>query len=93
MKREPLLSKDIPSKVLTAIKQMRKACTHTVTHDVLNYDEYGQALRQLREDADISLNDMARRIGRSPAFVSDCELGRRRFNLADQIKFITECKP
>lgn len=91
MKREPLLSGDIPPKVLTAIKQMRKACTHTITHDVLDLDEYGLALRKLREDTDISLSEMARRIKRSPAFVSDCELGRRRMNLADQIKYLEHC--
>lgn len=91
MKREPLLSKDIPPKVLTAIKQMRKACTHTVTHDVMDYYEFGAALRKLREDAGISLRGMASMIKRSAPFVSDCELGRRRFNLADQIRYIQHC--
>src|SRR6516225_8151613 len=37
----------------------------------------GQRLRQLRDKADLSLRELAKRIGISSPFLSDIELGRR----------------
>ena len=37
----------------------------------------GQRLRELRDRADLSLRELAKRIGISSAFLSDIELGRR----------------
>ena len=37
----------------------------------------GERIRQLREEKDISLRELAKTIGVSPAFLSDVELGRR----------------
>lgn len=37
----------------------------------------GMYLRELREQADVSLRELAKKIGCSPAFLSDVELGRR----------------
>lgn len=37
----------------------------------------GKALRVRREKTGLSLRDMARRVGITPAFLSDIELGRR----------------
>jgi transcriptional regulator with XRE-family HTH domain len=37
----------------------------------------GQRLRELRDKADLSLRELAKRIGISPPFISDIELGRR----------------
>ena len=37
----------------------------------------GQRLRQLRDRADLSLRELAKRIGISSPFLSDIELGRR----------------
>lgn len=37
----------------------------------------GHMLRKNREEADVSLREVARRIGKSAPFVSDVELGRR----------------
>ena len=37
----------------------------------------GQKIRELREDADISLRELAKRLGVSAPFLSDVELGRR----------------
>ena len=37
----------------------------------------GQRLRQLRDSADLSLRELAKRIGISSPFLSDIELGRR----------------
>jgi transcriptional regulator with XRE-family HTH domain len=37
----------------------------------------GERLRALREEKDLSLREFARRLNRSPAFISDVELGRR----------------
>jgi transcriptional regulator with XRE-family HTH domain len=38
---------------------------------------FGAKLRQLREEQDISLRELAKRVGVSGAFLSDVELGRR----------------
>lgn len=37
----------------------------------------GQKIRTLREAKDLSLRELARRVGKSAAFLSDIELGRR----------------
>lgn len=37
----------------------------------------GQRIRQLREEEDLSLRELARKLGVSAAFLSDVELGRR----------------
>ena len=37
----------------------------------------GQRIRELRDAADLSLRECAARLGISPAFLSDIELGRR----------------
>lgn len=50
----------------------------------------GDQMRSMREDAGISIREMARRIGISPMYLSDLELGRRRFS--DQLaeEFVKE---
>jgi transcriptional regulator with XRE-family HTH domain len=37
----------------------------------------GQALRAIREERDISIRELAKKVDLSPAFLSDVELGRR----------------
>jgi len=37
----------------------------------------GQRIRELREEKDLSLRDLAKKIEKSAAFLSDIELGRR----------------
>lgn len=37
----------------------------------------GQVIREIRDQRDYSLRELARRVGCSPAFLSDIELGRR----------------
>jgi transcriptional regulator with XRE-family HTH domain len=37
----------------------------------------GQRLRQLRDKADLSLSELAKKVGVSPPFLSDIELARR----------------
>ena len=37
----------------------------------------GQRIRELREQRDLSLRELAKRLEVSPAFISDVELGRR----------------
>lgn len=79
------------SKAHKALLQIRKACTHTVTQDVLNNEQFGAALRKLREDREISLRSMAKIIGVSPAHMSDMELGHRGMKLKHQLAFVREC--
>lgn len=43
----------------------------------------GERIRELREEKDISLRELSRKLDISPAFVSDIELGRR--NPSDEV--------
>lgn len=43
----------------------------------MNVKTLGQRIRELRELADLSLRELARRIGVTAPFLSDVELGRR----------------
>lgn len=43
----------------------------------MNNLTFGEKLRQLREEHDLSLRELASRVGVSAAFLSDVELGRR----------------
>jgi transcriptional regulator with XRE-family HTH domain len=38
---------------------------------------FGQRIRELREEQDVSLREFAKKLGLSAAFLSDVELGRR----------------
>jgi predicted transcriptional regulator len=49
------------------------------TGQVLNDADVGAKLRRLREDSGKSLRDVAKALGLSAAYVSDLELGRRRW--------------
>ncbi len=93
MPKEKLYSGTVSQTVIRTLKQLRDACSWPVTKVELDLDSFGKSLKTLREDCDISQKDMARRIGVSPAFLSDCESGNRRLGLAEQIKFVKECKP
>jgi len=57
----------------------------------LDYGEFGQALRRLREDSSISLREMAKRLGYSASFLSNCELGHRKLKLRAQVRFVRYC--
>jgi transcriptional regulator with XRE-family HTH domain len=37
----------------------------------------GQSIRELRQEKDVSVRELAKRLSLSPAFLSDIELGRR----------------
>lgn len=41
------------------------------------HESLGQRIRTLREGMDLSLRELAKRVGKSAAFLSDIELGRR----------------
>jgi len=43
----------------------------------MNMQTFGQRIRELREKKDLSLRELAKKIGVSAAFLSDVELGRR----------------
>lgn len=53
----------------------------------MNNATFGSHLRQIRETKNISLRELAKRIGVSGAFLSDIELGRR-FPASDKIKLL-----
>lgn len=53
----------------------------------MNNITFGEKLRQLREEKDISLRELARRIGVSAPFLSDVELGRR-FPTSDKLEML-----
>lgn len=79
--------KKLPA-LLREAQALRKA--HLVPKMEINPFSFGKALRALREDTDISLRDMAGRIGITPPFLSDCELGRRKLSLLYTMIFLAE---
>lgn len=91
MAKEKFYSGTIPKGVTSALLQIRQACSWPVTKTELDLDAFGKSLRKLREDNGIAQNVMAKAIGVSPAFLSDCELGNRKLPLVAQIKFVKEC--
>lgn len=55
----------------------------------MNTTAFGSFLRQIREEKNISLRELAKKIGVSGAFLSDIELGRR-FPAADKIELLAQ---
>ena len=55
----------------------------------MNKVTFGSRLRQLREEKNVSLRELAKRIGVSGAFLSDIELGRR-FPATDKLELIAK---
>ena len=55
----------------------------------MNTLTFGEKIRKLREDLDLSLRGVADKIGVSAAFLSDVELGRR-FPSADTLKLLAK---
>jgi len=53
----------------------------------MNTTAFGSKLRELREQKNISLRELAKKIGVSGAFLSDIELGRR-FPSAEKIELL-----
>jgi hypothetical protein len=84
-------SKKLSNPIHQAVLDLREGCKVTRTVTEVDPIRYGQALRQLRHDAGISLRGMAKILDLSPAFVSDCELGHRNFKLSHQIAFVEAC--
>lgn len=77
--------------ILKAVKSMRDVHARKVTRMEIDAKGLGTSLRNLRFDLDISLREMARRIGISAAFLSECETGQKCMPLAQHIKFVKEC--
>jgi transcriptional regulator with XRE-family HTH domain len=50
---------------------------------------FGEKIRKLRDDLDLSLRQVANKIGVSAAFLSDVELGRR-FPSADKLELLAK---
>lgn len=91
MTANDLKAQGVKQRHIEAFKQLRASHTHLVTEMKLDLHGIGGSLRKLREDADISLRGMAKLIGLSPAFLSDCELGERRLSLGHALLFLKHC--
>lgn len=81
----------VTGKHTKALAEIREACTFMVTKPELDEKKYGGALRTLREDAGISLRDMARLLDLSAQYLSDCELGHRHLGLSHAVLFLKHC--
>src|SRR6185312_11402852 len=53
-------------------------------------DQIGQRLREVRSSLDISVRELARRIGVSPSFVSQIELGKTSPSVGTLYAIVTE---
>lgn len=60
---------------------------------VTDESKIGEDLRKLRKSANLSLREVARRMGYSAPYVSDLELGRRNWHLSTIEKFEAACSP
>jgi predicted transcriptional regulator len=58
----------------------------------ISHIETGKKMRQLRTDADISLREVARRLGISGAYLSDMEQGKRNWTNAKVEMFLGAVK-
>lgn len=72
-------------------REWTQQCLEVKPVTVLNRDKLGRMMRQLRGDSGISLRQVARVIGVSAPFLSDCERGNRQLNLVDLQEFINAC--
>lgn len=65
---------------------MNKPQIITKTIPTIDHKATGEAVREFREQHKVSLREVARRLGISPAFLSDLERGRRNwtYELLDQ---------
>ena len=52
-----------------------------------NYAHFLQRLREAREQAGLTQEDMAARLGESQSFVSKCERGERRMDIVELREF------
>lgn len=76
--------------LLKEVTAMKKAHERMVPE--VDLATFGKSLRNLREDADMSLREMARLLGVSVAFLSDCELGHRNLQTKDCMLFLHYCQ-
>lgn len=70
--------------------EIRRACTHIVTGPQLNHEEFGLSLRSLREDADISLEDMAGRLRVDADALNEFENGAGSLELGLQAEYVRQ---
>jgi transcriptional regulator with XRE-family HTH domain len=56
------------------------------------YQSFLRILRQVREEAELSQQELARRLGRTQSFVSKCERGERRIDVVELRHFCRAMK-
>lgn len=56
------------------------------------YDRILKLLRQTRQEAGLSQEELAERLGRRQIYVSRCELGERRVDLLEWLEFMLGCR-
>ena len=54
------------------------------------YSRFLEQLRKARESAGLTQEEVARRLGRPQSFVSKCESGERRVDIAELLDFVTQ---
>lgn len=57
------------------------------TEEVIDHTKTGEAMRELRVKAGLSLRDIAERSGLSHSFISDLEKGRRNWTVAHAMAY------
>jgi hypothetical protein len=56
------------------------------------YDAILVLLRKMREDAELTQEEVAKRLSRTRTYVTKCELGERRIDLLEWIEFCRACR-
>lgn len=75
---------------MSAAKRLCPKCGGTGRID--DDREIGAEMRRLRERAGLAAYEVARRLGCSPAYVSDLELGKRTWNAERMARFKAACQ-
>lgn len=68
------------------------ACSEQVLVVETDWRALGKLMRRLRVECGLSVRKVARLMGYSAAFVSDCELGRRHFTPVCLKLFLAACR-
>ena len=74
---------------MSEAEKLVKSFTYPKIVEAINHKMLGASLREKRLSAKVSLRTMAKTLGYSAPFISDCELGRRSMSLTALQNYLT----
>jgi len=67
------------------------SCVERVEIERFSKSKLGIKMRNLRNASGLSVREMSRRLGFSPTYISNVELGKRGISIDNLSRFIEEC--